>query len=187
MSRNPVSAGMTVWLTGLPSSGKTTIAKSAASVLLGQDFRVEILDGDELRKDFTSDLGFTHADREENVRRVGFVAELLARHDVVVLVSVIAPYAAGREAIRERHHASGTRFREVFVDAPLSVCRERDVKGLYGHHAAGQIRGLTGVDDPYDPPEKPDLRLLSAQHPILDCTDTLVSNIATWLGCTYPS
>jgi adenylylsulfate kinase len=152
-------AGATVWLTGLPSAGKTTIARALAERLRLDGKSVEVLDGDELRTNLTADLGFTREDRDTNVQRVGFVARLLARNGVVVLVPVIAPYAAARAQVRAQHEAGGTTFVEVHVATPLEVCAERDVKGLYAKQRAGEVRGLTGVDDPYEIPESPELRL----------------------------
>jgi adenylylsulfate kinase len=151
--------GATVWLTGLPSAGKTTIAHALAVRLVAQERNVEVLDGDELRTHLTAGLGFSRADRDTNVLRVGFVARLLARNGVVVLVPVIAPYAAARAQVRADHQADGVEFVEVHVATPLDVCAERDVKGLYAKQRAGEVSGLTGVDDPYEIPITPELRL----------------------------
>ncbi|WP_251077014.1 adenylyl-sulfate kinase [Streptomyces benahoarensis] len=151
--------GATVWLTGLPSSGKTTIAGTLAKRLRSAGHRVEVLDGDEIRTFLSAGLGFSRADRDTNVQRVGLVAELLARNGVMVLVPVIAPYADSRAAVRARHEGSGTRYVEVHVATPMEVCAERDVKGLYAKQAAGRLTGLTGVDAPYEPPKEPDLYL----------------------------
>ncbi|MFE5738000.1 adenylyl-sulfate kinase [Streptomyces celluloflavus] len=153
--------GATVWLTGLPSAGKTTIARALAERLCAEGRRVEVLDGDEIREFLSAGLGFSRADRHTNVQRIGFVAELLARHGVIALVPVIAPYADSREAVRKRHQSTGSGYLEVHVATPVAVCSERDVKGLYAKQAAGEISGLTGVDDPYEEPESPDLRIAS--------------------------
>ena len=157
--RTPAELGATVWLTGLPSAGKTTIAAALAERLRAEGHRVELLDGDEVRTNLTADLGFGRADRIENVQRVGYVAHLLARNGVKVLVPVIAPYAESRQAVRDRHADAGTPYLEVHVSAPVEVCADRDVKGLYARQRAGEVRGLTGVDDPYEPPDAPELRL----------------------------
>jgi adenylylsulfate kinase len=158
-----VTTGATVWLTGLPSAGKTTIAYELAGRLRAEGHRVEVLDGDEIREFISAGLGFSREDRHTNVQRIGFLAELLARNGVKALVPVIAPYADSREAVRKRHQDSGAPYLEVHVATPVEVCSERDVKGLYAKQAAGELTGLTGVDDPYEEPESPDLRIES-QH-----------------------
>jgi len=156
-----VTTGATVWLTGLPSAGKTTIAYELAGRLREEGHRVEVLDGDEIREFLSSGLGFSREDRFTNVQRIGFLSELLARNGVKALVPVIAPYADSREAVRKRHQGGGTPYLEVHVATPVEVCSVRDVKGLYAKQAAGEIAGLTGVDDPYEEPESPDLRIES--------------------------
>ncbi|AIV33590.1 adenylylsulfate kinase [Streptomyces sp. CCM_MD2014] len=161
-----MTTGATVWLTGLPSAGKTTIARELADRLREEGRRVELLDGDEIREFLSAGLGFDRADRHTNVQRIGFVAELLARNGVTALVPVIAPYADSREAVRERHEANGTAYVEVHVATPVEVCSVRDVKGLYAKQAAGELTGLTGVDDPYEEPVKPDLRIESQDQTV---------------------
>ncbi|SDF49770.1 adenylyl-sulfate kinase [Streptomyces griseoaurantiacus] len=163
-----VTTGATVWLTGLPSAGKTTIAHELAGLLRAGGRRVEVLDGDEIREFLTADLGFSRADRHTNVQRIGFLAELLARNGVTALVPVIAPYADSREAVRGHHAAGGTAYVEVHVATPVEVCAERDVKGLYAKQAAGEISGLTGVDDPYEEPLAPDLRIESQEQSVAE-------------------
>ncbi|MGW4727496.1 adenylyl-sulfate kinase, partial [Streptomyces sp. NPDC004292] len=158
--------GATIWLTGLPSAGKTTIAYELAGRLRGEGHRVEVLDGDEIRAFLSAGLGFGREDRDTHVRRVGMAAEVLARNGVKVLVPVIAPYADSREAVRARHRTAGVPFLEVHVAAPVEVCAARDVKGLYAKQAAGEISGLTGVDDPYEAPEAPDLRIESQNQTV---------------------
>lgn len=143
--------GATIWLTGLPSSGKTTVARALAGQLRAEGRRVEVLDGDEIRRFLSAGLGFSREDRNTNVQRIGLVAEVLARNGVFAVVPVIAPYADSREAVRKRHASSDTPYVEVHVATPVEVCSERDVKGLYARQAAGQLTGLTGVDDPYEP------------------------------------
>jgi len=158
--------GATIWLTGLPSAGKTTIAYELVGRLREEGHRAEVLDGDEIREFLSAGLGFSREDRHTNVQRIGFVAELLASHGVKVLVPVIAPYADSREAVRKRHETEGTPYVEVHVATPVEVCSVRDVKGLYAKQAAGEISGLTGVDDPYEAPETPDLRIESQNQTV---------------------
>lgn len=152
-------AGATVWLTGLPSAGKTTIARAVGAELDRPGRRTRVLDGDEIRTELSAGLGFSKEDRNTNVERIGFVARLLAEHDVLVLVAAISPYAEGRAAVRARHAAAGVPFLEVHVATPVEVCADRDVKGLYARQRAGTLTGLTGVDDPYEPPLSPELRI----------------------------
>lgn len=165
--------GATIWLTGLPSAGKTTIAYELAGRLRGEGRRVEVLDGDEIREFLSAGLGFSREDRHTNVQRIGFVAELLASNGVTALVPVIAPYADSREAVRKRHAAEGTPYVEVHVATPVDVCAVRDVKGLYARQAAGEISGLTGVDDPYEQPESPDLRIESHTQTVQESAQAL--------------
>ncbi|MFD7550150.1 adenylyl-sulfate kinase [Streptomyces sp. NPDC059816] len=166
-------SGATIWLTGLPSAGKTTIAYELAGRLRADGHRVEVLDGDEIREFLSAGLGFDRADRHTNVQRIGFVAELLARNGVLVLVPVIAPYADSRTAVWERHDKAGTPYVEVHVATPVDVCAVRDVKGLYAKQAAGEISGLTGVDDPYEQPEAPDLRIESQDQTVQESATAL--------------
>ncbi|MGD1224030.1 MULTISPECIES: adenylyl-sulfate kinase [Streptomyces] len=168
-----MTTGATVWLTGLPSAGKTTIAYELAGRLREEGHRVEVLDGDEIREFLSSGLGFSRADRFTNVQRIGFLAELLARNGVKALVPVIAPYADSRAAVRERHSTGGTPYVEVHVATPVEVCSVRDVKGLYAKQAAGEISGLTGVDDPYEEPASPDLRIESHNQTVQESAAAL--------------
>lgn len=153
------SAGATLWFTGLPSAGKSTVAHALADRLRGDGVDVEVLDGDDVRPHLSAGLGFTRADRDVNVRRIGWVARLLAAHGTVVLVPVIAPYAEARQAVREDHEAKGVPFAEVFVSTSLEVAEQRDVKGLYARARRGEITGMTGVDDPYEQPATAELEL----------------------------
>lgn len=165
--------GVTIWLTGLPSAGKTTIAYALAERLRSEGHRLEVLDGDEVREFLSSDLGFSADARHTNVQRIGYVAELLASHGVKVLVPVIAPYKRSRDAVRKRHEAAGTRYVEVYVATPVEVCVVRDVKGLYAKQVAGGISGLTGVDDPYEAPVTPDLRIEAHSQSVEESTESL--------------
>ena len=151
--------GMTVWLTGLSGSGKSTIAYAVESELIKRGRATYVLDGDNLRHGLNADLGFSAADRSENVRRVGEVARLMADSGLVVLVPVISPYAADRERVRRIHEDEEIGYVEVHVDAPLEVVEQRDPKGLYERARAGEITGVTGIDDPYEVPVKPDLKI----------------------------
>ena len=151
--------GTTLWLTGLPSAGKTTLALALADVLRERGAEVEVLDGDEVRTHLSAGLGFTRQDRETQVTRIGYVAELLARHGVVVIVPVIAPYQDARDKVRAHHESHGTAILQVHLSTPLEVCAERDVKGLYAKAFRGEIAAMTGVDDPYEIPVDPDLRI----------------------------
>jgi bifunctional enzyme CysN/CysC len=151
--------GATVWFTGLSGSGKSTIANEVGRLLVGTGRACYLLDGDNLRHGLNGDLGFDRADREENVRRTGEVARLMADAGLVVLSPLISPYRGGRERVRALHAAAGLGFVEVYVDTPIDVCEQRDPKGLYRRARAGLVTGFTGIDDPYEPPEHPDLVL----------------------------
>jgi adenylyl-sulfate kinase len=149
--------GATVWMTGLPGSGKSTIASGVESALLGSGRSAYILDGDNLRHGLNGDLGFSAEDRAENVRRTAEVSALLADAGVVVLVALVSPYRADREAARAVHEARGLPFLEVHVATPLEECERRDPKGHYARARAGELAHLTGVDDPYEPPAAADV------------------------------
>ncbi|CAN5853997.1 adenylyl-sulfate kinase [soil metagenome] len=147
--------GFTLWFTGLSGSGKTTISELVERELRNRERPVEVLDGDIVRTNLSKGLSFSRDDRNTNVLRIGFVANLLTRNGVGVVVSAISPYKEARDQVRRRI----VDFVEVFVDAPLEVCAERDVKGLYKKAFSGEIEGFTGVSDPYEPPNAPDLTL----------------------------
>ena len=149
--------GVTVWLTGLSGSGKSTIAYAVEERLVTDRRAAYVLDGDNLRHGINSDLGFSKEDRTENIRRVGEIARLMADAGLVVLVPVISPYRTDRDEVRRKHEEIELRFIEVFVDTPLEVCEERDPKGLYARARAGEISGMTGIDDPYEAPVSPEL------------------------------
>ena len=146
--------GVTIWFTGLSGAGKTTISRAIEQELQSKGYkRVESLDGDVVRQNLTKGLGFSKEDRDENIRRVGFVANILTRNQVIVLVSAISPYQEIRQELRERIG----NFVEVYVNAPLAICEQRDVKGLYKKARAGEIKNFTGIDDPYEPPLNPEV------------------------------
>ncbi|HEY0804910.1 MAG TPA: adenylyl-sulfate kinase [Pseudonocardiaceae bacterium] len=176
-------AGRTLWFTGLPSSGKSTLAAELAAQLGGY---VRVLDGDVLRSNFFPELGFSRADRIENVRRTGRLAVMLAEHGVTVLVPVIAPYRVAREWVRQLHADAGIRYAEVWVDAPLPVCVARDVKGLYAKAQRGELRGLTGLDDPYESPVDAELHLRTDLMSIQDCMGRLRELFGAVDGDTSP-
>jgi adenylylsulfate kinase len=152
---NPADAGFTVWLTGLSGSGKSTIAQALATRIAGRGQRVEVLDGDAVRTNLSAGLSFTKEDRDANVRRIGWVCELLTRNGVVAIAAAISPYRAARDEVRGRIE----RFVEVHVDASLDALEARDPKGLYRRAREGELTGLTGVDDPYEPPERAEVTI----------------------------
>ena len=149
--------GATIWFTGLSGSGKSTVAAACERLLVADGRPAYLLDGDNLRHGLNGDLGFSAADRDENVRRVAEVARLFADAGVVALVPLISPYREARRRARALHEAAEVPFLEVFLDTPLEVCEERDPKGLYAKARAGELTGMTGIDDPYEAPESPDL------------------------------
>jgi adenylylsulfate kinase len=152
--------GFTLWFTGLSGAGKTTISEIVEKELRGRDRRAEVLDGDIVRTNLSKGLGFSKEDRDTNILRIGFVAELLTRNGVPVIVSAISPYKEARDQVRRNI----VDFVEVYVHCPLEVCAERDVKGLYKKAFEGEIEHFTGVSDPYEPPEAPDLILYTEQE-----------------------
>ncbi len=149
--------GFTLWFTGLSGSGKSTLSHAIFTRLRERGAKVELLDGDVVRTNLSQGLGFSKEDRDTNVRRIGFVCELLSRNGVIAIVAAISPYRAVREELR----AKIANFVEVFVDCPIPVLAERDVKGLYKKALAGEIAHFTGVSDPYEPPENPELVIRS--------------------------
>jgi adenylylsulfate kinase len=148
--------GFTLWFTGLSGAGKTTIAEIVEKELRARHGKIEVLDGDIVRTNLSKGLGFSRDDRDTNILRIGFVADLLTRNGVGVIVSAISPFKEVRDQVRRN---IGEDFIEIFVDAPLEVCAERDVKGLYKKAFAGEIPQFTGVSDPYEPPAAPELHI----------------------------
>ena len=165
--------GVTVWLTGLPCSGKSSIAERAALGLRQLGRRVEVLDGDVMRLHLSPDLGFSRPDRDAHVRRLGYVAQLLTRNGVIVLVAAISPYAPARQEVR----ALIGSFIEVHVCCPLAECERRDVKGLYAKARAGELAAFTGVSDPYEPPVAPELVLHTAEQTLEQSARTLLEYV----------
>lgn len=163
-----------LWFTGLSGAGKTTVARAVKARLLEKGVPVEHLDGDEVRATLSSDLGFSRKDRDLQVQRIGWVANLLARNGVLVIVSAISPYRESRDAVL----ASLARPLEVYVDAPLSVVEQRDTKGLYKKARAGEITGFTGVDDPYEHPEFPALHLRTDTSELFESVEEVMTLLA---------
>jgi bifunctional enzyme CysN/CysC len=177
-SSTTVSDGVTVWFTGLSSAGKSTLSKAVYERLWARGHRVESLDGDEVRQHLSRGLGFSKEDRNENIRRIGFVAEMLSRHGVIALVSAISPYRQVRDEVRARI----PNFLEVYVNAPLSICEERDVKGLYRKARSGEIPSFTGVDDPYEPPLAPDVECRTDRETIAESAQKIVDAVEARLS-----
>ncbi len=171
--------GLTLWLTGLSGAGKSTIAERVATSLRGRGLLVEVLDGDVVRENLSAGLGFSKEDRDTNIRRIGFVAELLTRNGVVVIVAAISPYREIREEVRERIG----RFVEIYVRCSLDELRRRDVKGLYEKAIAGEIAHFTGVSDPYEEPEEPDLVVDSETEDV----DTSVQRVLDVVAAELPA
>jgi adenylyl-sulfate kinase len=165
--------GFTLWFTGLPSSGKSTLARRVEEILLERGMYVEVLDGDEVRENLSKGLGYSKEDRDTNIRRIGFVARLLTRNGVVAITAAISPYREVRDELRR---AIG-RFVEVYVDCPLEVLKERDVKGMYRRALAGEIKHFTGVDDPYEPPLRPEVHIKSGVETVEESTARIIATL----------
>jgi adenylylsulfate kinase len=170
--------GATLWFTGLSGSGKSTIASALEQVLVSQGVNSYRLDGDNVRHGLNKNLGFSAEDRTENIRRISEVAKLFNDAGAITLTSFISPYRSDRDEARKLHEENGLRFIEVFVDTPLEVCEKRDPKGLYKKARAGEIKGFTGIDDPYEAPEKAELVLDTSDKSVDDC----VAEVITHLG-----
>ncbi len=165
--------GYVVWMTGLSGAGKTTIALVLVDELQKRGLKVERLDGDVVRESLTRDLGFTAEDRAKNIERVTFVAKLLSRNGVGTICSFISPYQSVRDHVRD----NTTNFLEVFVDAPLDVVIERDVKGMYKKAIAGEIPNFTGISDPFEAPENPDIHLRTDQTTKEECAQAIINKL----------
>jgi bifunctional enzyme CysN/CysC len=166
--------GATIWFTGLSGSGKSSVAVAVERKLVAAGRAAYLLDGDNLRHGLNGDLGFSAADRDENVRRASEVARLFADAGIVTLVPLISPYRAGRTRARSIHEAASVPFAEVFVDTPLELCEQRDPKGLYAKARSGELKGMTGIDDPYEAPEAAELRLVPADGNVDAMADKVI-------------
>jgi len=169
-----MNEGCVVWMTGLPSSGKSTISKVLESKLKQAGEKVEVLDGDVVRENLSKGLGFSKEDRDINIRRIGFVAHLLARNGVKVISAAISPYRAVRDEVRKE---VGEDFLEVYISTPFEVCEQRDVKGLYARARAGDLKGMTGIDDPYEPPISPEIEVSTTDQTPDQAADQIVKEL----------
>lgn len=170
--------GFILWFTGLSGSGKSTLATALHAQFRERGYRVELLDGDEVRTHLSRGLGFTREDRDTNIRRIGWVARLLARNGVIAITAAISPYSDTREEIRRLADGDGTAFVEAYADAPLATVAERDVKGLYKQALAGEIAHFTGVSDPYEPPALPDV----TAHTSAETVEASLARILAYLA-----
>jgi adenylylsulfate kinase len=166
--------GLVLWLTGLSSSGKTTLSLELEREMKLRGCRVEVLDGDLVRKSLSKGLGFSREDRDTNIRRIGFVANLLSRNGVVVIVAAISPYRAAREEVRRMVENT---FVEIYLNAPLEVCEARDSKGLYAMARAGELRAFTGVDDPYEAPLNSEIVCYTAEEKISQSVSKIMAHL----------
>jgi len=167
--------GFVAWIEGLPCSGKTAVSRAVAERLRASGQKVEVLDGDEVRQMFSPELGFSRKDREFHARRVSYVARMLARNDVVVIVAMITPYETSRQAARA---TVGSRFEEIWLRCPVEVCRQRDPKGLYRGSPVLHGTKLTGVDDPFEEPLNPDLTVDTATLSVADSARRVLDHLA---------
>jgi adenylylsulfate kinase len=185
MSTSESHDGFVVWLEGLSGSGKTTLSREVGSQLRAAGWKVEVLDGDEMRRMFSPELGFSRKDREFHARRVSYVARMLARAGVAVLVAMITPYETSRQAARSEVSA---RFAEVWLKCPIEVCQQRDPKGIYKRTQEGGVARMTGVDDPFEEPLNPDLVVDTSTASVSECAQRILSCLrsAGFVGPTPP-
>jgi adenylylsulfate kinase len=178
VSRVEQKSGVTVWFTGLSGAGKTTICRAVATELLAHGLQIEVIDGDVIRKHLCKDLGFSKQDRDENIRRIAFVSKLLTRNGTVVLVSAISPYRAARDEARK----TVGDFIEVYVNTPLEICELRDTKELYARARAGKVQGMTGIDDPYEPPLAAEIVCDTDNQSLREISSKVVAQILGYLS-----
>ncbi len=171
----PQQRGATLWFTGLSGAGKSTIAMDLEKELASRGYLIRILDGDHVRTGLNKNLGFSAQDRAENIRRISEVAKLFADTGFICIVSVISPYRADRAAARTVHEKGEIPFLEVYLSTPIAVCEQRDPKGLYKKARAGEIKNFTGIDDPYEAPESPDINLDTGVLPLEECSRALIA------------
>ncbi|NLI32462.1 MAG: adenylyl-sulfate kinase [Deltaproteobacteria bacterium] len=171
--------GCTIWFTGLPSSGKSTTSFTLEHELIKRGYLAYVLDGDNVRHGLNSNLGFSAEDREENIRRIGEVAKLFADSGVIVMTSFISPYRKDRDLARKLHNEAGLPFVEVFVDTPVEVCEERDPKGLYRKARRGEIKGFTGIDDPYEVPLDPEIVINTRDCTPEECVEQILPYLSS--------
>jgi len=165
--------GFTAWFTGLPCCGKTTVADKVAEILIDKGYKVQRLDGDIVRKDLTKDLGFSKEDRDENIRRVSYLAKNLTKSGLIVLATFVSPYKARRDKSRKEIG----NFVEIYVKCPVEVCKKRDVKGMYKKALAGEIKDFTGVDDPYEEPDNPELIINSDKETVEESVEKILKKL----------
>ncbi|HET8632156.1 MAG TPA: adenylyl-sulfate kinase [Thermomicrobiales bacterium] len=179
MAGRGMARGFTIWLTGLSGAGKSTIARRLEAIFRAEGRRVEVLDGDEVRQYLSKGLGFSREDRDTNIARIAYVADLLTRNGVIAIVAAISPYHAAREAARERIG----RFVEVHVDCALDELVRRDVKGLYARALRGEIAHFTGISDPYEPPQRPEVYVATDRLDVAQTVEAIVASLrrAAWL------
>ncbi len=169
--------GCTLWLTGLSGSGKSTVGVALEKALADRGVLSYRLDGDNIRHGLNANLGFSADDRQENIRRVGEVARLMADAGLVTISSFISPYQADRDRVRQIHACAGIEFIEVFINTPLEICEQRDPKGLYKKARAGEIKGFTGIDDPYESPTNPEITVNTGELDVTESVDLLIREL----------
>ncbi len=175
VTNSTANRGLAVWFTGLSSAGKTTICKALYLKLQSRGRQLEWLDGDAVRQHLSKDLGFSAADRNENIRRIGELAERFTERGAIVLVSAISPYRAARDEVRRRIG----NFLEVWVHAPIEVCESRDIKGIYRRARSGELRHVTGIDDPYEHPLEPDVECRTDRETLEECVAKVLEAVET--------